>query len=56
VPVGAKKPTYRPRDPRNTPLYHLLLDHLETFLAVCEDRFEYRFGPLGTLGERQIQA
>ena len=56
VPVGAKKPTYRPRDPRNTPLYRLLLDHLETFLAVYEDRYEHRFGPLGTHVERQIQA
>ena len=56
VPVGAKKPTYRPRDPRNTPLYRLLLEHLETFLAVYEDRYEHRFGPLGTHVERQIQA
>ena len=56
VPVGAKKPTYRPRDPRNTPLYRLLVDHLETFLAVYEDRYEHRFGPLGTHVERQIEA
>jgi hypothetical protein len=28
--------TYAPRDPSRTVLYHVIADHLETFLASCE--------------------
>jgi hypothetical protein len=28
--------TYEPRDPSRTVLYHVIADHLETFLASCE--------------------
>src|SRR5215471_13421357 len=28
--------TYEPRDPSHTVLYHVIADHLETFLASCE--------------------
>ena len=56
VPVGGSTPVYRPRDPRNTPLYRILVDHLETLLAVYEEQFEPRFGRLGEHVERQVRA
>ena len=28
-------PTYTPRDPSHTVLYHVIAEHLETFLASC---------------------
>src|SRR5499426_807469 len=30
-------PTYTPRDPSQTVLYHVIAEHLETFLASCRD-------------------
>ena len=30
--------TYAPRDPSGTVLYHVIAEHLETFLASCTDR------------------
>ena len=30
-------PTYAPRDPSGTVLYHVIAEHLETFLASCHD-------------------
>jgi hypothetical protein len=30
-------PTYTPRDPSGTVLYHVIAEHLETFLASCHD-------------------
>ena len=30
-------PTYAPRDPSRTVLYHVVAEHLETFLASCND-------------------
>jgi hypothetical protein len=39
--VGARMapavPTYAPRDPSQTVLYHVVAEHLETFLASCHD-------------------
>jgi hypothetical protein len=29
--------TYAPRDPSGTVLYHMIAEHLETFLASCHD-------------------
>jgi hypothetical protein len=29
--------TYAPRDPSQTVLYHVIAEHLETFLASCHD-------------------
>ena len=56
VRAGGNKPVYRPRDPRRTPLYRLLVDHLETFEAVYEDRYESVYGPLGSHVARQVAA
>jgi hypothetical protein len=32
--------TYAPRDPCRTVLYHVIAEHLETFLASCHDNPE----------------
>src|SRR6266581_1895713 len=41
LPVGARMApavsTYTPRDPSGTVLYHVIAEHLETFLASCHD-------------------
>ena len=37
---------YRPRHPRNTPLYRLVYHFKDEFLASYEDLFESRYGPL----------
>lgn len=58
VPVGdgAPRPAYRPRDPRRTPLYRIVLDHYETLMAVWEDRFQTRYGRLGRHVDKQVRA
>lgn len=56
VPVGGPRPTYRPRDPRSTSLHRILVDHLETLLAVHEDRFESRFGYLPSIVDSAARA
>jgi len=43
MPLAAE--TYRPRAPRKTPLYELVLDHHERFQAVYEERYATRYGP-----------
>jgi ribosomal protein S27E len=35
---------YRQRNPQNSPYYHCVEDHFETFEQVYEDRFERRYG------------
>lgn len=57
VPVGedAPRPAYRPRDPRRTPLYRIFLDHYETVMATWEERFEPRYGRLGSHVDRQVR-
>jgi hypothetical protein len=58
VPVGedAPRPAYRPRDPRRTPLYRIVIDHYETLMAIWDDRFEPRFGRLGHHVDKQVRA
>jgi hypothetical protein len=47
-------PTYRPRDPRRTPLYRLFVEHFETLLSVWDDRFKQRYGFLPSQIERLV--
>jgi hypothetical protein len=61
VPVGDSPPVYRPRDPRSTPLHRILVDHLETLLAIDEDdpmalRSCQGLGPLPAHVERAARA
>ncbi|MGA3084852.1 MAG: transposase zinc-binding domain-containing protein [Thermodesulfobacteriota bacterium] len=37
-------PVNRPRNPKQTPYYRYVEDHLETLEQVCEDRFERIYG------------
>jgi hypothetical protein len=37
---------YRPRYPRNSPLYRIFEDHFERFLIFYEEQFERTYGPL----------
>ena len=37
-------PVYRPRQVRNTPLYQLLESYYDDVKAMCEERFEKRYG------------
>ena len=37
-------PVYRPRNPKQTPYYRCVEDHLETLEQVYEDRFERTYG------------
>ena len=51
----------RPRDPRSTPLYRVLVDHLETLLAIEKDdpmalRSRQGLGPLPAHVERTARA
>jgi hypothetical protein len=56
VPLDGPRPAYRPRDPRSTPLHRILVDHLETLLAVHEDRFESRYGRLPSHVDQSARA
>ena len=37
--------TYRPRNARANPLYHIVRDHFEELRAVYDDRFATTYGP-----------
>jgi hypothetical protein len=39
-PQGCPPTPYRPRRPADTPLYRVVQNHLETFLALCHDDWE----------------
>jgi hypothetical protein len=45
---------YTPRRFARTPLYRLLLDHWDTFLAEYEEQFQHRHGALWSVIERVI--
>lgn len=38
--LGCIPALYQPRRPADTPLYRVLQNHLETFLALCHDDWE----------------
>jgi hypothetical protein len=42
MPISA--PIYRPRNPKQTPYYRCVVDHLETLEQVYEERFERNYG------------
>jgi hypothetical protein len=46
---------YRPRRPKQTPLYRLVSQHLEDFLRVYDERFAKRHGPLRPVVERVLR-
>jgi hypothetical protein len=51
---GCTPAPYRRRSPADTPLYRAVQDHLETFLALCQDDWEdERISPHG---ERELRA
>ena len=45
-PRPAPRGVYRARRPRESPLWRLLKDHFDEFLAVYDDRFAAAHGPL----------
>ena len=47
---------YRPRRPRDTPLFRLVEQHLEEFLRVYEERFAKAHGPLRPVVEGVLRA
>ena len=47
---------YRPRRPRDSPLFRLLEQHLQEFLRVYQARFAARHGPLRPVVERVRRA
>ncbi len=46
---------YRPRRAKETPLYRLVSQHIEEFLAVYDERFAPRHGPLRPVVERVLR-
>jgi hypothetical protein len=42
---------YRPRRPKQTPLYRLVSRHIEDVLRVYDERFAKRHGPLSPVVE-----
>jgi hypothetical protein len=46
---------YRPRRPRESPLFRLVSQHSEEFLGVCDERFAPRHGPLRPVVERVLR-
>jgi hypothetical protein len=46
---------YRPRQPRESPLFRLVEQHLEEFLRVYEERFAKGHGPLRPVVERVLR-
>ena len=46
---------YRPRRPRESPLFRLVEQHLEEFLRVYPERFAKQHGPLRPVVERVLR-
>ena len=46
---------YRPRRPKETPLYRLVSQHIEEFLRIYDERFARRHGPLRPVVERTLR-
>ncbi|HEY2944242.1 MAG TPA: hypothetical protein VGN09_17540, partial [Vicinamibacteria bacterium] len=46
---------YRPRRPRESPLFRLVEQHLEEFLRVYPERFAKTHGPLRPIVERVLR-
>ena len=48
-------PVYRPRRPRETPLYRLVEDHFDTLVQVHEEQFQQRYGRLRHAARRALE-
>ena len=46
---------YRPRRPRESPLFRVVEQHLEELLRVWPERFEREHGPLRPVVERSLR-
>jgi hypothetical protein len=46
---------YRPRRPKDSPLFRLVNEHIEKFLSVYDERFAPRHGPLRPVVERTLR-
>jgi len=46
---------YRPRRPRDSPLFRLVSEHIERFLRAYDERFAPRHGPLRPVVERALR-
>jgi len=46
---------YRPRRPRESPLFRLVSQHIDRFLRVYPERFAKRHGPLRPVVERVLR-
>jgi hypothetical protein len=53
-PQGCTPAAYRRRSPADTPLYRAVQNHLETFLALCQDDWEDE--RIGSHAERELRA
>lgn len=46
---------YKPRRPRDSPLFRLVSQHIEDFLAAYDERFAPRHGPSRPVVERTLR-
>jgi hypothetical protein len=46
---------YRPRNPKESPLFRLVSEHIEEFLHVLPERFAKEHGPLRPVVERVLR-
>jgi hypothetical protein len=46
---------YKPRRPRDSPLFRLVKEHIEEFLRIYDERFAPRHGPLRPVVARTLR-